>query len=147
MKRICNSIRLLFILVLICSMMLSFWGCADPSGSNHAGPAPTYADTKFKLSELTDDKLLDYLVEELGLEIPEGCDVPEDNIRMARHYVEQLEADPNGMNESSFIWTRMMFLRIKVVVSKYYGRDDIAAETQAILDGVAGNDSEEKDLQ
>ena len=48
-----------------------------------------------KLSDLSDKELVEYLIS-LGLEIPEGCDVPENNEKMIRHYVEELEKAPTG---------------------------------------------------
>ena len=87
-----------------------------------------------KLSELGDEELVDYLIA-LGLKIPEGCDVPEDNMRMIRGFVDELEKDPDYMYVTSMRWYHILFLRVKVVVSKFYGNDEIAKATQEMLDG------------
>ena len=86
-----------------------------------------------KLSELSDEKLVEYLIS-LGLRIPEGCDDSELNKKHIRLYVEKLEEDPDWNLVISAANAHMLFLRTKVVVSKFYGHDDIAKDTQSLID-------------
>ena len=88
-----------------------------------------------KLSELSGEELVDYLVA-LGLKIPEGCNVPEDNIRMIQEFVGELEKDPNYMYVTNMRWYHILFLRTKVVVSKFYGNEEIAKTTQEMLNEI-----------
>ncbi len=88
-----------------------------------------------KLSELSGEELVDYLVA-LGLKIPEGCNVPEDNIRMIQGFVGELEKDPNYMYVTNMRWYHILFLRTKVVVSKFYGNEEIAKATQEMLNEI-----------
>lgn len=85
-----------------------------------------------KLSELGDEELVDYLVA-LGLKIPEGCDVPEDNMKMIRHFVDELEKDPDWMYVTNMKWKHILFLRVKVVVSKFYENEEQAKAAQEML--------------
>ena len=117
-------VRKCICLVLAALLLLSAYGCGKPK-------LPEVE----KLSELGDEELVDYLVA-LGLKIPEGCNVPEDNKRMIRHYVDELEKDPNFMYVTNMRWDHILFLRVKVIVSKFYGNEEIAKSTQEMLNGL-----------
>ena len=110
-------------LVMVLLTLFSICGCGKPK-------VP-----EIELSELSDKELVDYLIS-LGLEIPEGCDVPENNTKMIRHIVDELEKDPNWEYVTSMYWNMVLSLRVKVIVSKFYGNNSIAEEAQRRLDGI-----------
>ena len=77
---------------------------------------------KVKLSELPDEILFQTMLD-LGLIIPKGCDVPEDNLRMIRRFVEVLENDPSAEYPGSMVWYYQLFCRVKSIVFSYYEID------------------------
>ncbi len=119
-----KGLKIYLCLVLAALLLLLACGCGKPK-------LPEVE----KLFELSGEELVDYLIA-LGLKIPEGCNVPEDNIRMIQGFVGELEKDPNYMYVTNMRWYHILFLRTKVVVSKFYGNEEIAKTTQEMLNEI-----------
>ena len=137
MKR--NLGRVLIALILV-ALLLPTFGCGRPGSGNNTGNRNTagerYKDTNKKLSEYSPEELMEYLLD-AGLEIPEGCDIPEINLKMVSHYVQELEKDPDRGYVTNMRCYHELALRVKVIVDRYYGYDDIAQQAQDMLDELA----------
>ena len=120
--------------VLVVLFVLCLSGCKKQASANKTNideintDFPKYEETGKKLSEMPDEELMDFLLN-AGLEIPEGCDVPEDNVKMIRFDVEMLESDPDWVAATNMVHYLNLCYRVKVIVSIYYGHDDIAEKT------------------
>ena len=115
-------------------LLLASCGCSGKQANNEADNASyaniiRYEEKGVKLSDMSDEELQEFLISQ-GLEIPSGCDVPEQNTKAIRHYVEMLDEDINWEMMSNMIWTRKLFCRVKAVVCRYFGYDDLAAEAE-----------------
>ena len=137
MKR---SLCRVLIALIIVALLLPTFGCGrpEPGKGQHALNAvdARYSETNEKLSDKSPEELLAFL-QYAGLEIPEGCDIPETNLKAVSHYVQELENDPNWGYEGSMRCYHELALRVKVIVDRYYGYDDIAQQAQDMLDELA----------
>ena len=122
------------LILLALVLLMTSCSCSGKQANNEADNASyaniiRYEEKGVKLSDMSDEDLQEFLISQ-GLEIPSGCDVPEQNTKAIRYYVEMLDEDINWEMASNMIWTRKLFCRVKAVVCRYYGYDDLAAEAE-----------------
>jgi len=116
-------------------LLLASCGCSGKQANNEADNASyaniiRYEDKGVKLVDMSDEDLQEFLISQ-GLEIPSGCDVPESNVKSIRYYVDMLESDINWEKPPTGMSCYMkLFYRVKAVVCRYYGYDDLAAEAE-----------------
>ena len=119
-------------LILLASVLLLMSACYGKNSNNEPDSALNvniirYKEKGVKLVDMSDEELQEFLVSQ-GLEIPSGCDIPEQNMKSIRYYVEMLDKDIEWNAVSNMIWTMKLFYRVKSVVCRYYGYDDLAAK-------------------